>query len=495
MLVLVKDTIFFISIIKYSLAFALFFCHAEYVKKYFLPFTIFGFLLISFFVFSAKHNTAYALNAGQNCFLAQGCGKNTLVCVPDNKTCGIQGSCNTGVCTAKTATSGPCKPQASICNTNTGYTCALSPANQNCSNAPGAIGVAQCTYACQLAKQKSGTCDPNNSNTCDAKTGFACLKSPNDPSNCGSIGAPTCNFSCQQKNKTSGSCNPNNSLCDASKGFACLKNATDPSNCGSIGGSACNFSCQLQKKTSGTCNPNNSLCDTSKGFACLQSATDPSNCGSIGGAACHYTCQQKNKTSGTCNPNNSTCDTSKGYQCLKSTTDPSNCGSIGGAACHYTCQQPQQPQEPTHIPPPPSPPCKQWSPNGVCLTFNSPFNTTNGGFPTDPAGFIQKIFAVLLSVSGGIALLLIIKAGYQLMTAQGKPEQLQNGRDQLIAAIVGLIFLIFSFVFLQLIGFDILHIPGFTGPNGTVTAQYCTSAGLQYCSKIQQCFPASSTCP
>jgi type IV secretion system pilin len=115
------------------------------------------------------------------------------------------------------------------------------------------------------------------------------------------------------------------------------------------------------------------------------------------------------------------------------------------------------PNIPPTLPPPPSPPCKTWA-NGVCTTFGSTF----GGFSTDPNGFIEKIFAVLLSVSGGIALLLIIKAGYQMMTAQGNPEKLNNAREQLVAAIVGLVFLIFSFVFLQLIGFDILHIPGFT---------------------------------
>lgn len=109
------------------------------------------------------------------------------------------------------------------------------------------------------------------------------------------------------------------------------------------------------------------------------------------------------------------------------------------------------------LPPPPSPPCKKWS-NGQCTTFASAL----GDFATDPAGFVQYIFAVLLSVSGGIALLLIIRAGYQLMASQGKPEQIQNGRDQLIAAIVGLVFLIFAFVFLQLIGVDIFHLPGFS---------------------------------
>jgi len=146
---------------------------------------------------------------------------------------------------------------------------------------------------------------------------------------------------------------------------------------------------------------------------------------------------------------------------------------------------------PTDGPPPPSPPCKTWA-NGVCTMFNSPF----AGFSTNPEGFIQKIFAILLSVSGGIALLLIIKAGYQLMTAQGNPEKLNNAREQLVAAIVGLVFLIFSFVFLQLIGFDILHVPGFGGaPGGGASPQSCNGAGLQYCASIKQCYPTSSTCP
>lgn len=107
---------------------------------------------------------------------------------------------------------------------------------------------------------------------------------------------------------------------------------------------------------------------------------------------------------------------------------------------------------------PPSPPCAQGQfQNGKCQQVPTAF----GNISTNPEQFIQKIFAILLSMSGGIALLLIMKSGYLIMTAQGKPEALQQGRDQLVAAIVGLIFLIFSFVLLQVIGVDILHIPGF----------------------------------
>ena len=111
------------------------------------------------------------------------------------------------------------------------------------------------------------------------------------------------------------------------------------------------------------------------------------------------------------------------------------------------------------LPPAPSPPCKTFNDKGGCKTID----TSLGELQTETGPFISRVFAILLSLSGGIALLLIIKAGYQIMTSQGKPETLQQGRDQLIAAIVGLLFLIFSFVLLQTIGVDILKLPGIKG--------------------------------
>ena len=117
------------------------------------------------------------------------------------------------------------------------------------------------------------------------------------------------------------------------------------------------------------------------------------------------------------------------------------------------------------IPPPPSPPCLQWGVKGTCASVS----TAIGGLNTLPTDFIVKIFAILLGVSGGIALLLIMKAGYLLMTSGGNPEGVKAGREQLVAAIVGLIFLIFSFVFLQVIGVDILRLPGWSGDGSTNT--------------------------
>src|SRR5882724_1174868 len=112
--------------------------------------------------------------------------------------------------------------------------------------------------------------------------------------------------------------------------------------------------------------------------------------------------------------------------------------------------------------PPPSPPCATFDANGKCTSAITPF----GNISTDPGKFISRLFGILLAASGMIALLLIMRAGYRFMTSRGNPEGIQQAREQLIAAIVGLLFLIFSFVILQVIGVDILGIPG-ASPSGS----------------------------
>lgn len=94
---------------------------------------------------------------------------------------------------------------------------------------------------------------------------------------------------------------------------------------------------------------------------------------------------------------------------------------------------------------------------GKCLAVN----TAIGEISTDPAEFVQRIFSVVLGLSGGIALIMIIISGYQFMVSQGNPETIKAATGQLTSAVVGLLFIIFSFVILQIVGVDILQIPGF----------------------------------
>lgn len=89
-------------------------------------------------------------------------------------------------------------------------------------------------------------------------------------------------------------------------------------------------------------------------------------------------------------------------------------------------------------------------------------DTAIGDINTDPNLFVTKIFGFLLGISGGIALLLIIVSGYKYMASQGNPEKIQGAKEALTSAIVGLLFIIFSFVILEVIGVDLLKIPGLT---------------------------------
>jgi len=89
-------------------------------------------------------------------------------------------------------------------------------------------------------------------------------------------------------------------------------------------------------------------------------------------------------------------------------------------------------------------------------------NTAIGNISTEPQGFVRFIFGAVLGLAGGIALILIIISGYKLMASQGNPEGTKAALEQLTSAIIGLLFIILSFVILQIIGVDILRIPGFS---------------------------------
>lgn len=106
------------------------------------------------------------------------------------------------------------------------------------------------------------------------------------------------------------------------------------------------------------------------------------------------------------------------------------------------------------------------TPPDVCKKdFNAPSGytctTAIGNIQTSAAGFINSIMSLILSLVGGIAVILIIISGYRLMISQGNPENLKSAKEQLTAAIIGLLFVIFALVFLGVIGVNILGLPGF----------------------------------
>jgi hypothetical protein len=99
-------------------------------------------------------------------------------------------------------------------------------------------------------------------------------------------------------------------------------------------------------------------------------------------------------------------------------------------------------------------------PQGSCN--EGEINTAIGCISTNQiTSFVRDLFRFALGIGGGIALLLIIFAGFQITTSGGNAERLQSGKDLLIASISGLLLIIFSIFILELIGVRILGLPGF----------------------------------
>jgi hypothetical protein len=75
--------------------------------------------------------------------------------------------------------------------------------------------------------------------------------------------------------------------------------------------------------------------------------------------------------------------------------------------------------------------------------------------------FLAFILRWAVGIGGGIAFLLMLYAGFEIMTASGNPERLKAGQELLTSAISGLILLIFSVFILKFIGVDILGLCNF----------------------------------
>lgn len=94
---------------------------------------------------------------------------------------------------------------------------------------------------------------------------------------------------------------------------------------------------------------------------------------------------------------------------------------------------------------------------------NNGVNTALGCISADqPEGFLGIILSLAAGIAGGIAFLLILVGGFQIMTSSGNPEQMNAGRELVSSALIGLLLILFSVFILKLIGVNILGIPNFS---------------------------------
>lgn len=87
--------------------------------------------------------------------------------------------------------------------------------------------------------------------------------------------------------------------------------------------------------------------------------------------------------------------------------------------------------------------------------------TAIGCIPTNRDSIFKSIMQLGLGLGGGFALITILVAAFQLSVSQGDPKQTGEAKDKITAAIIGLLFIIFSITILQFIGVKVLQIPGF----------------------------------
>ena len=87
--------------------------------------------------------------------------------------------------------------------------------------------------------------------------------------------------------------------------------------------------------------------------------------------------------------------------------------------------------------------------------------TDLGCIPNDFIGFVSSFYGIGLGFIGGVAVLFIMYGGYVILTSQGNPQALNKGKSYIMYAIIGLLLAILGFVFIQVIGANVLGIPGF----------------------------------
>jgi hypothetical protein len=71
------------------------------------------------------------------------------------------------------------------------------------------------------------------------------------------------------------------------------------------------------------------------------------------------------------------------------------------------------------------------------------------------------ILSFLIGISGAISLGVMLAGTIQIMTAAGDIEKSRKGRELFTAAVVGLMFIIFSVTLLRTFAGEIIKLPGF----------------------------------
>ena len=94
-------------------------------------------------------------------------------------------------------------------------------------------------------------------------------------------------------------------------------------------------------------------------------------------------------------------------------------------------------------------PCGQ--PGGQC-------DTAIGLISSNGTEFIGKVLEISLGIAGAIALIFMVIGSIRVLTSSGDQQRLNGGREMIIAAVAGLLFIVFSILILQFIDAKLITI-------------------------------------
>ncbi len=99
--------------------------------------------------------------------------------------------------------------------------------------------------------------------------------------------------------------------------------------------------------------------------------------------------------------------------------------------------------------------------NGQLSDSGKGIMTAIGCVPTEPKTLVESLIKYASLAAGGIALIIMILAALQMITAEGNPESIKKAQEKFYSAIIGLLLIIFSVLLMQVIGVDILGLNSF----------------------------------
>lgn len=187
-------------------------------------------------------------------------------------------------------------------------------------------------------------------------------------------------------------------------------------------------------------------------------------------------CQGKNNA---CNPTAGICWTPDDFnanRCKRIPSNPDGSCPNGSFAYEIECNRMLQPTSsiatPTPLPITPLPTAPPYPPFNPC-TFSSEAGNCNdcvdnkgvwtalGCIPSNSNELIVGLIKFAMGMAGGIAFLIMLYGTFVIITASGNPEKVAGGQQTITAAVMGLLTIIFAAVILNIIGVQIIQIPGF----------------------------------